>query len=164
MGLRARSKSARAATPGTSGWRAKPRSTGWPGSTPHKANCEHFPAQTAPASVRRARIKHAYRNDTSARSWPWLWGTGSGQDDGTYGLGNVLAGRREAQTSRTSPLLSCFTQGHFRGYSGHFREVPAPQTPGRKPPKPLVSGAFGWWLDADSNRRPRDYETLALTT
>jgi hypothetical protein len=21
-----------------------------------------------------------------------------------------------------------------------------------------------WWLDADSNRRPRDYETLALTT
>ncbi len=21
-----------------------------------------------------------------------------------------------------------------------------------------------WWLEADSNRRPRDYETLALTT
>jgi len=23
---------------------------------------------------------------------------------------------------------------------------------------------FVWWLEADSNCRPRDYETLALTT
>ena len=71
---------------------------------------------------------------------------------------------REGATGWTA-LLSCFTQGHFWGVfwplsgSDHPREPPR-----RKPPKPLISGAFCWWLDADSNRRPRDYETLALTT
>ena len=28
----------------------------------------------------------------------------------------------------------------------------------------LSSPSNSWWLEADSNRRPRDYETLALTT
>ncbi len=36
--------------------------------------------------------------------------------------------------------------------------------PGEKASTILESRRRIWWLEADSNRRPRNYETLALTT
>ena len=66
--------------------------------------------------------------------------------------------------AQSHALLSWFTQKYSWGYFGHFRAVTSPETLKGKPPKPKVLGAFGWWLDADLCRRPRDYEALALPT
>ena len=38
-----------------------------------------------------------------------------------------------------------------------------PETTKTKSLQVIETWRFRWWLDADSNRRPRDYETLALT-
>jgi len=70
-----------------------------------------------------------------------------------------LATEEPTGRTRFSPASPRGILGGISATSGQF---PAPEPPRGKPPKPKVSGALWWWLDADSNRRPRDYETMGL--